>query len=117
MTVVYLSGPMTGKPQFNFPAFHQAANRLRAAGYHVLNPADNWGGATNIPRAACMRLDISQLLCADGVALLDGWRESKGARLEIDIAHELQLHVMTVDWWLDAATSTISDIQEAYSSC
>jgi Domain of unknown function (DUF4406) len=33
MIKVYLAGPMTGVPEFNFPAFHAAAAKLREEGY------------------------------------------------------------------------------------
>jgi len=29
---IYVSGPMRGIPEFNFPAFHVAAAKLRAEG-------------------------------------------------------------------------------------
>jgi len=37
---IYISGPMTGLPEHNFPAFHAAAERLRKAGWEVNNPAE-----------------------------------------------------------------------------
>lgn len=37
---IYISGPMTGLPDFNFPAFHDAAARLRERGHEVANPAE-----------------------------------------------------------------------------
>ena len=37
---VYLAGPMTGLPQFNFPAFDNAEKDLQARGYDVVPPAD-----------------------------------------------------------------------------
>jgi hypothetical protein len=40
MKKIYLSGPMTGLPDLNFPAFHAEAARLRALGYDVINPAE-----------------------------------------------------------------------------
>ncbi|MCY1527250.1 hypothetical protein D9M68_623110 [compost metagenome] len=41
MKRIYLAGPMTGLPEFNYPAFHAEAARLRALGYQVENPAEN----------------------------------------------------------------------------
>ena len=40
MKRIYLSGPMSGLPELNFPAFHAEAARLRALGFEVVNPAD-----------------------------------------------------------------------------
>ena len=37
---IYISGPMTGKPDFNHPAFNAAAIRLREEGHFVINPAE-----------------------------------------------------------------------------
>ncbi|WP_263147768.1 DUF4406 domain-containing protein [Pseudomonas sp. RIT-PI-AD] len=89
---LYLAGPMTGLPEFNYPAFHAEAARLRALGYDVENPAEN-------PAPPCgswlgyMRLGLRQLLACDGVALLPGWRDSRGAWVECMVAHSLGLPV------------------------
>lgn len=93
MKRVYLAGPMSGLPDFNYPAFHEAAGRLRATGLHVENPAEN-------PVPACgsweayMRMAIPQMLTCDAVALLPGWQKSRGARLEAHVAGELGLRIM-----------------------
>lgn len=100
LTVLYVSGPMSGLPGFNFPAFNKAAAVLRAAGYVVINPAENWGGATDVPRATCMRLDIQEVLASDGLALLDGWEHSPGANLEYQIARQLGLQARPWEDWL-----------------
>jgi hypothetical protein len=40
MKKVYISGPMTGLPDNNYPAFDARAKELWAAGYMPCNPAD-----------------------------------------------------------------------------
>lgn len=94
MPTLYLSGPMTGIPDFNFPAFNQASARWRSEGYRVFNPAENFDGRTDLPRAAYMREDLAQVMQADIVAVLPGWKDSKGARLEVAMARELDLPVI-----------------------
>jgi len=94
---VYLSGPMTGLPEHNFPAFRDAAERLEGAGWDVVNPADNFGGRTDLPRARYLRMDAAMLLQCDALALLPGWEESSGARLECLIAVELGLPVLDAE--------------------
>lgn len=90
---VYLAGKMTGLPDLNFPLFHSEAARLRALGYDVVNPAE-----INVDPAAgwgeCMRRDIPELLTCKAIALLDGWENSKGARLEWYIAEALDMKIM-----------------------
>ena len=83
---LYLAGPMSGVAKFNFPVFNQAAESLRARGHNVFNPAENYDGGVRRPRSYYMRLDIPALLAAEGVVLLPGWRESRGANLEVWIA-------------------------------
>lgn len=85
MKKVYISGPMTGLPEYNYPAFHEAAHKLREAGYEPINPADfpiqeDWEWADY------MRQDIPRLCEADHIYLLDGWENSKGATVEKSIA-------------------------------
>lgn len=90
---IYIAGPMTGLPQFNYPAFNTMAGQLRAYGFEVENPAEN-------PVPACgswlgyMRLSLAQLVTCDQVITLPGWEQSKGARIEVDLAHQLGLPVV-----------------------
>jgi hypothetical protein len=100
-TRLYLSGGMTGYPDFNFPFFNRWANRLRDAGYIVVNPADNYGGDHGRPRRDYIRMDIEAVLGVDGIAVLPGWTTSPGALLETAIAKELELPIHTVQYWWD----------------
>lgn len=98
---LYIAGPMTGLPDFNYPAFFKAAEELRAAGYEVENPAENKPEGT-ASWLAYMRLSLVQISRVDGIALLDGWQSSKGASLEVHIAEALGLRLWSVRQWVRA---------------
>ena len=93
---IYISGPMTGMPDLNFPAFNRAAEQLRAAGHDVVNPVEVNDGHSS-EWADCMRNDIRALMDCDTVALLPGWHDSRGATLERHIAQELGMTVLEVE--------------------
>ncbi|HEY3432518.1 MAG TPA: DUF4406 domain-containing protein [Rhodocyclaceae bacterium] len=92
MKRIYISGPMSGLPEHNFPAFHAEAARLRDLGYEVVNPAE-----IQVPEGAdwhaCLRLDLKELLDCDGLVLIDGWEDSNGAHLEMHLAHRVGIKV------------------------
>ncbi len=96
---VYLSGFMTGYPNWNYPAFHAAAAALRQRGFEVTNPAEIISDP-NEPWAILMRKALWFLLGAGAVVLLPGWERSKGANLELAVASQLELIVYR---WPDLA--------------
>jgi Domain of unknown function (DUF4406) len=93
MKRIYIAGPMTGLPDFNYPTFNREAERLRALGYHVENPAEN-------PEPPCkswsgyMRMALAQLVTCDVVALLPGWHSSRGAVIEHQTANSIEIGVI-----------------------
>lgn len=96
MTVVYIAGPMTGIPEFNYPAFHAAAKLLRAVGYTVVSPAEIHGNDTERPWEDYLRRDLVALMSCDALALLPGWSGSRGARLEKHVADELGMPIFAL---------------------
>ena len=99
---VYLAGPMTGIPEFNFPAFHAAAFDLRDRGIEVFSPAekdleDGFDPQKDkaSPLAHYMQDDLPAVCRSDAVVCLPGWQRSKGARLETMVAHYLEIPVLT----------------------
>lgn len=95
MSGTYIAGPMTGLPNFNHPAFTEAAARGRAAGRVILNPAENFGGDQTRHYSEYLRAAVAQVMSADAIALLDGWENSKGARLEVHVAQILGLPILS----------------------
>jgi hypothetical protein len=99
MKRLYVAGPMTGLPEFNFPAFHAATAQLRSLGFEVENPAEN-------PEPPCsswlgyMRMAVAQVAKVDAIVLLPGWENSRGARVEYELAVGLGLKVWPLDFAL-----------------
>lgn len=109
MTRIYIAGPMTGIPQFNFPLFDEAARVLRHDGYDAVSPAElddpedrkaalespdghmHGGHHMNKTWGDFLARDV-KLLADDGieaVVVLPGWETSRGARLETYVANAL----------------------------
>lgn len=103
---LYIAGPMTGLPQFNYPAFFAAEEELLKMGHIPLNPARNDGETLNDAVASAgtpsnpthtwewyLRRDIPHAVSADGIVVLPGWQQSRGATLEMHIATALGMPV------------------------
>ena len=98
---IYLSGPMTGIPENNFPAFNFWAARLRADGYDVVSPAEIQEAGT---WELCLRADLRELCTCDAIALMPGWEGSKGANLELHVAHRVGMRVLHLPLQFDLIT-------------
>jgi hypothetical protein len=99
--VYYLGGPMTGYPEFNFPAFAHAKEVLNNTGIkvlsaHEINHGEHTGTGTQ-PHSEYLRTDLIHLCQCNGLILLKGWPHSKGARLELDVALALEFPI----WFYD----------------
>ena len=103
---VYIAGPMTWIPKFNFPEFDRAAKILRKMGYRVVSPSElddpairrkalrsktgapGTGSHINETWGDFLARDVK--LIADGgidaIVVIDGWEKSKGAKLETFVA-------------------------------
>lgn len=118
MTRLYISGPVTGLPDRNSAEFERAMERLRDAGYTAHFPHGYVPEGEPWPTA--MLASINALTehyggvrppygdspirpYFDGVALLPGWEQSEGAKLEVAVAEACGIPVKTVDEWLEDA--------------
>ena len=102
--LVYLSGPMSGYPNFNYDRFNEVALKLRSAGYVVINPAEIQGNSDNTTfdeggNSIVDKNDWVDLLSRDlitilemkvgMIVLLSGWHGSKGAKAELYVCQEV----------------------------
>ncbi len=93
---LYIAGPMTGHPEWNFPAFRGAAQELRRRDFEVLSPAEmdeqdfGFDGTGEPPQDMSLHdilaRDLAALDGCDGIVLLEGWEHSKGTAVELAYA-------------------------------
>ena len=97
---VYISGPITNKLDHSIQ-FEKAQSWLRNDGHKVLSPLDiphpseKGVDCTTQEETWCyyMKGAIQMLAQADCIYMLEGWETSKGARLEFNLATELNIPV------------------------
>lgn len=94
---IYIAGPMSGYPKFNFPAFFAIEEKLKSEGWTVFNPANKEGESgvvtdksyTKGDSSALMKSgfnfrevytwDQNRVIEADAIYMLKGWEHSPGA--------------------------------------
>lgn len=105
MMKVYIAGPMSGYPAFNYPRFFEVAQQLRERGFDPINPAalDDPETLSQVMASPDGKIDgqlngqtygdfLSRAVKtlvehADAVCVLEGWLQSRGAKTEVAVAH------------------------------
>jgi|TARA_Y100000310_G_scaffold182627_1_gene182699 hypothetical protein len=94
---LYISGPMTGITDYNFPQFFKWQCMLEQSGYKVKNPALHdlrkmWKGWVyddsmwdEVIAEDCAMIESNEV---DGIFVLKGWEGSRGALMEIATARK-----------------------------
>lgn len=93
---------MTGYPEFNYPAFNQATKNIREKGFKVFNPAECFNGDTTLAKEVYMKTDIKAVLDADLVVTLEGWQDSSGALLEVEVAKACGIPITSYDEFMSS---------------
>ena len=92
--IIYISGKITGLPFEEVEAnFYNAQNRLEEKGFKVVNPLNN-GLSIHDKWQNHMKADIKLLMECNTIYLLSNWKDSRGARIERDIAVALGYDVI-----------------------
>lgn len=103
---IYICGPMSNYPNFNFPAFDATRDMLKAQhpDWVVISPSDmdrlfdGFNGIGNIPNGlthkTAMHRDLPVVIDCDAIFLLHGWSRSKGAKAEVATAIACGLEIM-----------------------
>lgn len=108
---IYVAGPMTGKPDFNFTAFHVASINLEEQGWEAVNPAQlDYDAGYSLERLnkltpaefqeflkGAVKRDLAALQTCQAIAMLPGWEKSKGAKAELAVAQWLGLDEVYLD--------------------
>ena len=100
---LYVIGPVSGIENDNRPAFEEAALELERAGYDACVP--HWFIPAGTDWELAMRRSVEMLVKCDGVAALDGFGQSRGARLEADLAAGIGIPVKSVESWKRGAAA------------
>ena len=95
--VIYVSGPMKGYKESNYPLFNEVSKRLRSEGHRVYNPAE-FGAALCFDefqlRVAFAAFCNFICLEADTIYMLPGHEKSVGAGVELALANNFALDVI-----------------------
>lgn len=89
---IYISGKISGIENKAFEIFERAEEKLKLEGFDVVNPMkinhqhdNSW--------ESYMKEDIKSLCDCDAIYMLNNWSDSKGAKIELDLAMSLGLDV------------------------
>lgn len=103
---LYISGPMSGFKNHNFYEFFKKEKEIQNIfKCEIINPAYTSLKLCNklnknideVTYDEYLSLDIETLKSCDAIYMLKGWKNSKGAQLELEYAKKLGLNVIYED--------------------
>lgn len=86
---IYIAGAITNNPNYK-EQFEAAEERLKAAGWEVINPAKNQGYSYR----EYINMGLFELMHCDAIYLLRGYEQSASATLEHNYAMTVGLQII-----------------------
>lgn len=95
-SVIYISGPMSGLPEFNFPAFRKMEEFLKENCHptKIHNPMYT-DQSLSYDKMVEYDMGLIQNEGTTHLILLKGWNKSNGAKKELALALNLGLQILT----------------------
>jgi nucleoside 2-deoxyribosyltransferase len=87
---IYISGAITNNPNY-IEQFNEAENVLKSLGHKVINPVALNAFPFNYQEF--MQICFKLIDLSDGIYMLNGWENSKGANAELSYANALGKNV------------------------
>lgn len=92
----YIAGKISGENYEECVAkFKGAENTLKKIGLIPINPMNYT--TPDMSWKECMRIAIRKLMECDNIYLLPDWEQSKGAKIEHDLAEQLELTIFKIE--------------------
>lgn len=103
---VIIVGPVTNMPDFNTRAFSDAEKLLTSLLFDVVNPRKFFKGETNREWHRYMAKSLEEILAkrVGCVITLPAWELSRGARIEVDVARQMEIPVTPLETVLSNAS-------------
>ena len=94
MKKIYIAGKVTGEPiEVCSQKFAEAQQFYEKLGFEVVNPI-KLVNDFNTPWKEAMEICLAALIKCDAVVLLNDWEDSKGAKIERQLAEDLDMLIV-----------------------
>lgn len=96
---IYIAGKVTGLPQQEVvDKFAKAQKVIEEMGFEVINPIVVVNDF-NTPWNVAMKMCLTALFDCSGIVMLPCWEDSKGARIEKELASSLGFELLYLEKW------------------
>lgn len=86
--IIYISGPITNHPNY-LAEFEAVEERLKSKGFQPINPAKILALLpSSVSYDQMMHICFALINISDGIYMMHGWMNSKGAKMELAYAFQ-----------------------------